>query len=98
VLVKVSKKSKAISTRTLKLQINTILDDASTKLKKHLKSHSFRATYRTDLLAADVPIHQVKTIVGHKSIKTTARYDRYSLDIAEIQRILDEVFNFQNLK
>jgi integrase len=56
-----------------------------------LTSHSFRANYVTTLLRT-VPIHQVKTIVGHKSIETTARYDRYHANTDQIKAIVDKAF------
>lgn len=39
-----------------------------------LKPHTLRKIYVTHLLRQGIPIHEVKDIVGHKSIETTAIY------------------------
>jgi integrase/recombinase XerD len=40
-----------------------------------LTPHDLRRTYVTHLLDADVDINVVRQLVGHRDIKTTARYD-----------------------
>jgi site-specific recombinase XerD len=49
-----------------------------------LSTHSFRINYITSLLRT-VPIQQVKTIIGHKNIDTTSKYDRYIVNANTIE-------------
>ena len=72
-------------------QINKVLDQASILLKKNFKTHSFRATFITQLLNSEIPIHKVKAIMGHKRIEATAAYDRTILTSKEIKATLTKV-------
>lgn len=56
-------------------ELNKILSKASYIYEKHIRTHSFRATFITELLTS-VPIDDVKELVGHKSIATTLEYKR----------------------
>ncbi len=51
-------------------ELNAILSKASTLYETHLRTHSFRAMFITDLLESD-PIEDVKEVVDHKHISTT---------------------------
>jgi site-specific recombinase XerD len=55
-------------------QCNDVLEKASEDLGKHLRSHSFRASFVTDLLDSGVSIETTKDIIGHRDIGTTVRY------------------------
>jgi site-specific recombinase XerD len=68
-------------------ELNSILAKASTLYEKHLRTHSFRATFITDLLES-VPIDDVKEIIGHRSIATTLEYKRSRLTDLEKTSIL----------
>jgi len=72
-------------------QLNNILKKASVVLKKNIKTHSFRATFITELLEADTPIHKVKALIGHKRIEATAAYDRTTLSSQEIKKTLAKI-------
>lgn len=66
--------------------LNKILKKAGNKLEKELKTHSFRATFITDLLET-TSIHEVKDYVGHRSIATTLEYNRSPLSIPKKHEI-----------
>lgn len=70
-------------------ELNYILTKASTIFEKHLRTHSFRATFITDLLKS-VEIDEVKEIVGHRSIATTLEYKRSRLSISETKELLEQ--------
>lgn len=80
--------SKPISKRSLIGQINNILKYASTIFGKHLRSHSFRASYITDLLDQGVPIEKTKDIIGHSHIGTTATYRRSLVTLKELRKTI----------
>ena len=60
--------------------LNIILKRASVLLGKTLRTHSFRATFITDLLET-TSIHEVKDFVGHRHISTTLEYNRSPISI-----------------
>lgn len=68
--------------------VNAVLIEASKKLKKNLRSHSFRATFVTDLLINQNPIHVVKDLLGHKNIATTIQYKRNPLTRKEVRSVM----------
>lgn len=81
-----------ISRVTFDTEINNVLKDFSLKEDTHLRSHSFRASFVTDLLRTN-PLQTVAKIVGHKDIGTTAEYDRTVItlpQLTQIMRALDE--------
>ncbi len=43
-------------------------------IKKHVHPHVFRHSYATHLLEANVPIHHVQKLLGHKDLKSTMIY------------------------
>nr|BBO58621.1 putative site-specific recombinase [Ulva australis] len=57
---------------------------------KNFKTHSFRATFITDLLK-EVPIHIAKDIVGHEVVSSTEIYYRSSLTKKDSLKILNSV-------
>ena len=68
-------------------ELNKILEKASIILKKNIRTHSFRATVITELLANNIAIDDVKEIIGHKSIESTLNYKRLRLSPRQIQRV-----------
>lgn len=84
-------KFQSLNRATLDRQLNKILTKASTKLGKHLRTHSFRATFVTDCLNSGVPIHEVQEMVGHSDIKSTAIYKRSRLTTKQRRRIISSV-------
>ena len=68
--------------------LNAILFKSSCRLQKNLKTHSFRTTLITQLLV-NTPLNKVSSLIGHKSIISTLRYDRNILKRKE-QRVLIE--------
>lgn len=86
------KLDKEIDDTSLTHEVNNVLKEASIKLNKHLRSHSFRATFITDLLKKEA-IQRVAKAVGHKSIGTTAIYSREKLtkeNVITMLQTLDE--------
>ena len=51
-----------------------------------MRTHSFRATIITELLASTF-MHQVKQVIGHRSISTTLEYKRCRLQPRQIHKI-----------
>lgn len=43
-------------------------------IRKHVHPHVFRHSYATHLLEANVPIHHVQELLGHKDLKSTMVY------------------------
>ena len=68
-------------------ELNSILSKASALYEKHLRTHSFRATFITDLLES-VQIEDVKEIIGHRNIATTLEYKRSRLSDSETKQLL----------
>lgn len=83
--------SKAVSTRVFREQVNSVLIKASNLLGKHIRSHSFRATFITDLLNLGVPIEKTKDIIGHNDIGTTATYSRTRITLKEARQITSAI-------
>lgn len=75
-------KQETFSRENLNKEMNDILKKASVLLSKHLRSHSFRATYITELLKNN-ELHIVSDCVGHKSIGSTLLYNRSRLTLNE---------------
>jgi site-specific recombinase XerD len=69
-------------------ELNKILQKASALLGKHIRTHSLRASFVTDLLLNEIPIHKVKEIVGHHDIKSTATYQRSSVTQKEVRSVI----------
>ena len=80
-------KDRVIARETFDRQLNVILTKASTQLEKHLRTHSFRATFVIDLLQF-TPIEHVRQLVGHKDISSTLEYKRNTLQPRQVDRIL----------
>lgn len=56
-----------------------------------LSSHSFRVNYITKLLRK-VPLQNAKTIIGHRDIRTTERYNRYEVTSVETLGLVTSIF------
>ncbi len=80
-------KNKSLPRESFDKELNKILNKASGKLEKYIRTHSFRATLITELLES-TPIDQVKDIIGHRSINSTLEYKRSKLKPEQIKRIL----------
>ena len=70
--------------------LNEFIKPAKKQFNVVLSSHSFRVNYITSLLRS-VPLQKVSKLVGHANPNTTARYDRYVLDVQDMQRNIDEM-------
>lgn len=82
--------SKSISLRreSFDRDLNKVLIQASTLLGKNFRTHSFRASFITDLLSTGVAIHNVKYLIGHRDIKSTYSYNRSSVTQQEARAIM----------
>lgn len=80
--------TKGLRREVLNREINEILIKASALMGKTLRSHSFRASIITDLLDSEVPIDQVKEVMGHKAIGTTLEYKRSKLSLQQKKEII----------
>jgi integrase/recombinase XerD len=56
----------------------------------NIKSHSFRINMVSSLLKT-TSVQNAAQLIGHKDIKSTMTYQRYSLSKDEIQKLLDEI-------
>jgi len=56
----------------------------------NIKSHSFRINMITRLLK-NTSVQDAADIIGHKDIKSTLAYKRYSLNKIEIQNLLNKI-------
>lgn len=79
--------SKHISREAFAREINCILKKACDKYGKHLRSHSFRVSYITDLLKK-TSIDNVKDLIGHCDIKSTLTYKRSKLTAKKLKIVL----------
>jgi site-specific recombinase XerD len=80
-----------ISRELLDRELNFVLKEASLRLGKHIRTHSFRATFITDLLESGVSIEKVKDIIGHTSIRSTSHYRRSFLSKKELANIMNNL-------
>jgi len=81
---------KKLSRETFTKQLNKVLEKASKISGKTFKTHSFRATYISDLLQSS-PIDTVNEIIGHKHIKTTFSYKQTNPTLAEKEYALSKL-------
>lgn len=65
---------KALSKRSIELEINKICDRVQDKLHCHVHPHLFRHTSATIALHNGMPIEQVRQFLGHTNIKNTLIY------------------------
>ena len=73
--------------------VRQALNRATTKLgiKKRVTPHSLRHAFATHLLEGCTDIRVIQALLGHRSIRTTARYTRVSSDlIGSVQSPLDK--------
>lgn len=65
--------------------LNIALKLLSKETGSYIRTHSFRATVITSLLENQVPIHEVMSVIGHKSIESTLLYNRCLLTKKQIK-------------
>lgn len=82
--------SKPLDRSSLEKELNTILTKASDIFRKHIRTHSFRATLITNYLQK-TPIDVVKDVIGHRDTKTTALYKRSKLNKEQFKHLLREL-------
>ena len=58
--------------RTVQIRMKKTLQEAN--LKSYWSPHTRRHTFATRLISGGTPLHEVKEIMGHQSIKTTEKY------------------------
>lgn len=75
-IVGLNKKDKAITTRSIELIINDIIEKAA--LNKKVTPHTLRHTFATHLLNEGCDILIVKELLGHSSLDTTGIYTHVS--------------------
>jgi site-specific recombinase XerD len=77
-----------IAKHTFERELNAVLKQASSLFRKHIRTHSFRATMISDLLQNEVPVQKVQQVVGHQSIGATLAYNRNNLTVKEIDKMM----------
>lgn len=85
--------TKVINDDNHEQELNEILVRASDLLKKHLRTHSFRASIVTQLLKQGVPIQDVKDVIGHTRLESTLKYYRSSLHAKDIDKIISKRYH-----
>lgn len=73
--------------------INKFLAIFAKKHKIKVSSHSFRIAYVTKSLN-HTTAHKAQQLIGHADIRSTMKYSRYMLDVAEEKDILDKMFDY----
>ena len=89
--VKESNKVISLGRESFDRDLNRVLIQASNLLGKHFRTHSFRTSFITDLLATGVAIHDVKDVIGHRDIKSTYSYNRSFVTQKETRAIMNMV-------
>jgi site-specific recombinase XerD len=87
-----SSTGKEINERTAYVALNTILKDFGDKYGIKLLTHSFRIGYITKLLKY-YNVQVAKSIIGHKDIASTIRYDRNLLNSNDVKELLNRINN-----
>jgi site-specific recombinase XerD len=68
--------------------LNQVLQEVSKITGENIRSHSFRATVITTLLEEQVPIQEVMSIIGHKTLESTQSYNRSKLTEDQVKERL----------
>jgi site-specific recombinase XerD len=68
--------NKAMNVDNFTEDLNVLLREISKVEGTHIRTHSFRATAITEMLAQAVPLKDVAAVIGHKSIMSSDAYDR----------------------
>lgn len=85
-------KGKPVHEKYSYIWLNKVLKPYSEKYGVNLLSHSFRINYVTSLIK-NYNAHIAQTIVGHRNIDTTIRYDRNILTSDEVKKIRSKINN-----
>jgi integrase/recombinase XerD len=81
-------KGKPLSAEAVRKALNEAVRSA--KLKKRVTTHSLRHAFATHLLEAGTDIRVIQVLLGHASIRTTARYTQVSArHVASVKSPLD---------
>jgi site-specific recombinase XerD len=71
--------------------INKALKFASIQFHKNLSTHSFRATFITEGIMNNIPIHIMQKAIGHKNIQSTEFYVHHDLSMEEWKQVLKNI-------
>jgi len=92
-----NKKGELISRSKFNAQLNEYLKKVSAIIGKRLFSHSFRVSMVTELLRYN-PIQDVKTIIGHRDIRTTEVYNRNFPNERQYYQVIQHVLKERTKK
>lgn len=70
--------------------MNKCLKELTKNEDVKIRSHSFRINYVTSILRK-YPVNIAQSIIGHKCIDTTMRYDRNTLPSEKVKKILNNI-------
>jgi site-specific recombinase XerD len=82
-------KGARITRVNLDLELNAILRKSSILFGKYFRTHSFRATFITDLLETS-PLDVVKEVVGHLSVLSTMTYKQSTLSADRLKQVMSK--------
>lgn len=86
-LVFVNKDGEPLGKDYFDRELNRILAKASVLFEKHLRTHSFRASFITDHLL-EQQVHDVQELIGHRSIASTLHYKRSRITLEQRQDMI----------
>jgi site-specific recombinase XerD len=89
-------KGKEINNQNAYILLNRVLRKYGDKHGLSILSHSFRIGYITELLRTH-NVQVAKSMIGHKQIDTTLRYDRNMYTSADVKKIRDNLSSNKKL-
>ena len=81
------KQNKPLSRTSFTEEINRVMCNIGKRNDKKFSSHSFRTTLITNLIQNGVASENVRKIVGHQNLDSTAGYDRSTFSGKDIQKV-----------